>query len=648
MSSAKALRACTQVLVLINLVFVQMTEAAGLHALIPLYALTLAAPLLQRFAGNRAYLTAWNLLVMGIFGVLIWSVTRGDLGNVLEYGLILAVLCQVHLLNNLRLDQRPDLLFFNAFLIAVVAGYINRGSTFGLLFLAFVPPFLMGLELLAATGDGQEPGPRATGKLLRDGAKRSGVLLSLSLLVFVFWPRDFERKAFFHGRLDFTSQDDASASVGFTDMLSHRRRKSVGKDNRPALRIQVLDGDQAQVTSLWRGALLGITDGTSWEPLHPRVLRRSADVETDWVPIDTGHARRGAPPESVVQVSVQRLDPATQYAFVPASTYAVKPAEAGDLELQPSGGFQSRGEGSLSYELLLDADPAPEPGGTYEGRIPRALRPYIELPSSPNLDAAHALAAELVPDPEGTDQFRLVQRIANHLRENYSYLPPGSSDAPDSLAEFLGSEEGGHCELFASGFATMLRSLSIPCRIATGYRGDHWDPASGTLTLRMSDAHAWVEVYDPTAGWMSVDPTPAAFLAESKPGLFARAGAAVRSAWNAVTGFDEEARAQLFAWARTLPARGLAGVRSHPLATTGVLALIGSLLVLRRRRRTQDPLPVREYRAAIARAKITPLPGETPREILERATSNELEPVSLARLRSATEAHERERYAGRS
>ncbi len=648
MSSAKALRACTQALVLLNLVFVQMTEAAGLHALIPLYALTLAAPLLQRFAGMRAYLTAWNLLVMGIFGVLIWSVTRGDLGNVLEYGLILAVLCQVHLLNNLRLDQRPDLLFFNAFLIAVVAGYINRGSTFGLLFLAFVPPFIMGLELLAATGNGQEPGPRATGKLLRDGAKRSGALLSLSLLVFVFWPRDFERKAFFHGQLDFTSQDDASASIGFTDMLSHRRRKSAGVDNRPALKVQVLDGQQSQVTSLWRGALLGITEGSGWEPLHPRVLRRSESVEPDWVSIYSGYALRGDAPQPVVQVSVQRLDPATQHAFVPATTYAVKPAEAGDLELQPGGLFGSAGKGALSYELLLDAGPAPEPGGSYEGRVPRALRPYVELPNTRSLDAARLLAEEIVPDLNGTDQYRIVQRVVNHLRDHYSYLPPGSPDAPNSLAEFLDAEGGGHCELFSSALATMLRSMGIPCRIATGYRGDSWDPASGTLTLKMSDAHAWVEVYDPTAGWMSVDPTPAAFLAETKPGLFARAGAAVRSAWNAITGFDEEARAQLFAWARTLPGRGLAGVRSHPLATTGVLALFGSLLVLRRRRRMQDPAPVREYRAALARVKITPLPGETPREILERAGLDELNPASLAHLRSATEAHERERYAGQT
>ncbi|ANN16373.1 transglutaminase [Amycolatopsis orientalis] len=83
-----------------------------------------------------------------------------------------------------------------------------------------------------------------------------------------------------------------------------------------------------------------------------------------------------------------------------------------------------------------------------------------------------------------------------------------TADATDSdaLADFVLNGKRGFCEQFASAMAVMLRSVGIPSRVAIGFtsgtpKGDH-------LSISSEDAHAWVEVYFQTKGWVSFDPTP--------------------------------------------------------------------------------------------------------------------------------------------
>jgi hypothetical protein len=82
----------------------------------------------------------------------------------------------------------------------------------------------------------------------------------------------------------------------------------------------------------------------------------------------------------------------------------------------------------------------------------------------------------------------------------------------DPLANFLFERKRGHCEYFASSMAVMLRSLGIPSRIVTGFRGGEFNDLTGQYVIRASDAHSWVEAYFPGSGWTSFDPTPAASL----------------------------------------------------------------------------------------------------------------------------------------
>ena len=111
-------------LVLTNLGFAYITESANWSWLGPLLALTLLAPWLARWSPLVIYRAAWNAAVLATFGLGVHHVTRNGSAHLLEDGLMLAALCQVHLLNNLGRLQKPDLLFFNSFLIAIVTSFL--------------------------------------------------------------------------------------------------------------------------------------------------------------------------------------------------------------------------------------------------------------------------------------------------------------------------------------------------------------------------------------------------------------------------------------------------------------------------------------------------------------------------------------------
>jgi len=56
--------------------------------------------------------------------------------------------------------------------------------------------------------------------------------------------------------------------------------------------------------------------------------------------------------------------------------------------------------------------------------------------------------------------------------------------------------------------AVMARSAGIPARVVTGYTGGSYNPFTALWEVRQSDAHAWVEIYFGSAGWVPFDPTP--------------------------------------------------------------------------------------------------------------------------------------------
>lgn len=101
--------------------------------------------------------------------------------------------------------------------------------------------------------------------------------------------------------------------------------------------------------------------------------------------------------------------------------------------------------------------------------------------------------------------------LTNYLSENATYtLTPGHevSNTEDPVAPFLFGDMRGYCVHFAHATVFMLRALGIPSRIGTGYLTDLSQAKDGHILLRMSDRHAWAEVYIAGKGWIPFDTKP--------------------------------------------------------------------------------------------------------------------------------------------
>lgn len=121
------------------------------------------------------------------------------------------------------------------------------------------------------------------------------------------------------------------------------------------------------------------------------------------------------------------------------------------------------------------------------------------------------LAEVLFKDCETVDE--KLSAVRRYFDENYSYslkVEPPSQAMREPLEWFLLEQPAAHCEYFASGTAILLRMAGVPCRYVVGFVVTEKNQYSGEWVARNEDAHAWVEAYDETIGWVTVDTTPAA------------------------------------------------------------------------------------------------------------------------------------------
>lgn len=89
-------------------------------------------------------------------------------------------------------------------------------------------------------------------------------------------------------------------------------------------------------------------------------------------------------------------------------------------------------------------------------------------------------------------------------------IPPNERDS--GLDEWLLESESpgyrtGYCEQFSASMGVMARSLGIPTRTVLGFTpGER--RSDGTILVRDRNAHAWVELWIGSQGWVRFDPTP--------------------------------------------------------------------------------------------------------------------------------------------
>ncbi len=158
------------------------------------------------------------------------------------------------------------------------------------------------------------------------------------------------------------------------------------------------------------------------------------------------------------------------------------------------------GTGALTLDVVSARDPlgdAPDPGiaGGAVG-LPLSVRESAVMQD---------IARSLISPARTTSQnLESLGRYFEDSRFAYSRRPgriPG-------VEAFLVTVRRGFCEHYAAAAANLLRLGGIPARIVTGFRGGDWNPWLRTITVRDSDAHAWVEAWDPaTRCWLRFDPS---------------------------------------------------------------------------------------------------------------------------------------------
>ncbi|TCO56682.1 transglutaminaseTgpA domain-containing protein [Actinocrispum wychmicini] len=212
----------------------------------------------------------------------------------------------------------------------------------------------------------------------------------------------------------------------------------------------------------------------------------------------------------------------------PTSRIEIEPVSSED-NWAPVFGSPRRVEG-LTGDVRFD-----EASGSVYSRRQRKFPTYVEFadmsqPTYDQLRASRPAGGDVRPeyldlpalDPQiGALARRLTANATNQwdkVRALKAYFSPDNgfqyrtetaakSDA-DALVDFLFKGKIGYCEQYASAMAVLVRAAGIPARVAIGYTAGF--QMSDYRSITTQDAHAWVEVYFPQYGWVTVDPTPLA------------------------------------------------------------------------------------------------------------------------------------------
>ena len=139
------------------------------------------------------------------------------------------------------------------------------------------------------------------------------------------------------------------------------------------------------------------------------------------------------------------------------------------------------------------------------------LTPYLSLPEATRTAALQILQENDLKTPED-----ILQYVKNAATYSLMTAPPPQG-TEDFAIWFLQNGETGFCVHFATAAAVLLRAAGYPARYVTGYT--LMTRSSVTVTVKESNAHAWVEYAEPESGylWKILEATPGDFLSDQEP-----------------------------------------------------------------------------------------------------------------------------------
>ena len=299
----------------------------------------------------------------------------------------------------------------------------------------------------------------------------------------------------------------AGGYPGFSNSMDTSLRGDLGDE--VVMRVR------APAADFWRGQTFSEFDGRSWT-VEPLSGGESNDGPDHRIPPADGDLEFDGEPDFIQTFYVEVDMPNILFAAPRAMRILLDAA----VWYRPDGALRADvvlPAGSAYTVLSHRADTTPE-GLRADGDLAGLAVPekYLQLPPSTStrtIELARTLAAG------STSTYDTIGAIQQWLHDHVGYdldapVPPDGADAVD---HFLFESQRGFCEQIATATAIMLRSLGVPARIATGYVPSDRDEIAGVWISRARDAHAWVEVWFPSFGWVAFDPTASVPLAGESP-----------------------------------------------------------------------------------------------------------------------------------
>lgn len=260
-----------------------------------------------------------------------------------------------------------------------------------------------------------------------------------------------------------------------------------------------------------------------WEEAGSRFLGPTARVTTsvqierlrmDWLPQAYAPDSFSADDATERDVRVRRTDGSLRldgdltYEGMSYTIESVVPQpDIAVLATEPDGGL------SPAFALAAESnEDVPDPVVAEERAEPPDVEAYLQLPD--NLDSGIATLARAQTRNLDTN-FEIGLALESWFHsEAFGYttqIDPGHG-ATDLAAWLLDPDSPnyhrGYCENFAAAMAVMARTLGVPSRVVLGFTPGEPTGQENVVVVRDRNAHAWVELWIPTQGWVRFDPTP--------------------------------------------------------------------------------------------------------------------------------------------
>lgn len=169
--------------------------------------------------------------------------------------------------------------------------------------------------------------------------------------------------------------------------------------------------------------------------------------------------------------------------------------------------YNSYSDGSYKLKAVSKANLNYSVIGTYgerlKGQNELMLKKGLKLRSPRKEEIRNTYFANASNSPNDEERLRELISIFKNKVFQYSTTPP----LYNSIEDFLISGKSGYCSHFAAAFTYLARIYNLPARMVTGYLGGELNPYDDSVIVKELDAHAWVEVFIESRGWVKIDPT---------------------------------------------------------------------------------------------------------------------------------------------